>query len=98
MTRKLRSGFTTGTAAAAATKGALRLIIDGKKPAMVQIRFLTGDNRQVFNGIIKRLRILHSLTYANVQGNLFKFRHLHDILEFKPLDQRRNDFFLILLL
>ena len=43
MKKKLRSGFTTGTAAAAATKGALRLIIEGKKPARVQIRFLTGD-------------------------------------------------------
>ena len=42
MKKKLRSGFTTGTAAAAATKGALRLIIEGKKPARVQIRFLTG--------------------------------------------------------
>jgi cobalt-precorrin-5B (C1)-methyltransferase len=43
MKKKLRSGFTTGTAAAAATKGALRLIIEGKKPDSVQIRFLTGD-------------------------------------------------------
>jgi len=43
MKKKLRSGFTTGTAAAAATKGALRLILEGQKPASVQIRFLTGD-------------------------------------------------------
>ncbi|CAB1061227.1 Cobalt-precorrin-5B (C1)-methyltransferase (EC [Olavius sp. associated proteobacterium Delta 1] len=43
MKRKLRTGFTTGTAAAAATKGALRLIVEGKKPAAVQIRLLTGD-------------------------------------------------------
>ena len=43
MKKKLRSGFTTGTAAAAATKGALCLILEGKKPASVQIRFLTGD-------------------------------------------------------
>jgi cobalt-precorrin-5B (C1)-methyltransferase len=43
MKKKLRSGFTTGTAAAAATKGALRLIIEGKKPDRVQIRFLTGE-------------------------------------------------------
>jgi cobalt-precorrin-5B (C1)-methyltransferase len=43
MKKKLRSGFTTGTAAAAATKGALRLIIEGKKPNSVQIRFLTGE-------------------------------------------------------
>ena len=43
MKKKLRTGFTTGTAAAAATKGALRLIVEGKKPAAVQIRLLTGD-------------------------------------------------------
>jgi cobalt-precorrin-5B (C1)-methyltransferase len=47
MKKKLRSGFTTGTAAAAATKGALRLIIDGKKPEAVQIRFLTGDKIKI---------------------------------------------------
>jgi cobalt-precorrin-5B (C1)-methyltransferase len=43
MKKELRSGFTTGTAAAAATKGALLLILEGKKPDRVQIRFLTGD-------------------------------------------------------
>ena len=44
MKRKLRTGFTTGTAAAAATKGALKLILDGRKPARVRIRLLTGDD------------------------------------------------------
>ena len=43
MKKKLRTGFTTGTAAAAATKGALYLIVEGKKPDAVQIRLLTGD-------------------------------------------------------
>ena len=47
MRKKLRSGFTTGTAAAAATKGALRLIVEGKKPSAVQIRFLTGGNTTI---------------------------------------------------
>jgi cobalt-precorrin-5B (C1)-methyltransferase len=42
MAKKLRSGFTTGTAAAAATKGALRLILEGKRPARVRIRLLNG--------------------------------------------------------
>jgi cobalt-precorrin-5B (C1)-methyltransferase len=43
MKKKLRTGFTTGTAAAAATKGALRLLVEGMTPASVQIRLLTGD-------------------------------------------------------
>ena len=44
MAKKLRTGFTTGTAAAAATKGALRLILEGKRPSRVRIRLLTGDD------------------------------------------------------
>jgi len=44
MKKKLRTGFTTGTSAAAAAKGALQMILDGKKPARVRIRLLTGDD------------------------------------------------------
>jgi cobalt-precorrin-5B (C1)-methyltransferase len=44
MKKKLRTGFTTGTAAAAASKGALQLILNGKKPSRVRIRLLTGDD------------------------------------------------------
>jgi cobalt-precorrin-5B (C1)-methyltransferase len=44
MKRRLRTGFTTGTAAAAATKGALKMILDGRKPSRVRIRLLTGDD------------------------------------------------------
>ena len=44
MARKLRTGFTTGTAAAAATKGALKSILEGKSPKKVRIRLLTGDD------------------------------------------------------
>ena len=44
MKRKLRTGFTTGTAAAAATKGALKMILGGRKPTGVRIRLLTGDD------------------------------------------------------
>lgn len=43
MKKKLRTGFTTGTAAAAATKAALRFIVEGREPSEVQIRLLTGD-------------------------------------------------------
>lgn len=44
MAKKLRTGFTTGTAAAAATKGALKSILEGKPPKKVRIRLLTGDD------------------------------------------------------
>lgn len=44
MKKKLRTGFTTGTAAAAATKGALKLIFEGRKPARVRISLLTGSD------------------------------------------------------
>jgi cobalt-precorrin-5B (C1)-methyltransferase len=44
MAKRLRSGFTTGTAAAAAAKGALRMILEGKRPSRVRIRLLTGDD------------------------------------------------------
>jgi cobalt-precorrin-5B (C1)-methyltransferase len=43
MKKKLRTGFTTGTAAAAATKAALRFIVEGQEPSEVPIRLLTGD-------------------------------------------------------
>ena len=44
MKRKLRTGFTTGTAAAAATKGALQMVLERKMPSRVRIKLLTGDN------------------------------------------------------
>jgi cobalt-precorrin-5B (C1)-methyltransferase len=47
MRKKLRTGFTTGTAAAAATKGALSLILDGKAPTEVRIGLLTGDDIRI---------------------------------------------------
>ena len=43
MKRKLRTGFTTGTAAAAAAKGALRYLLEGQMPSSVDIELLTGD-------------------------------------------------------
>jgi len=42
--RRLRTGFTTGTAAAAASKGALYLLLGGKAPPRVKIALLTGDH------------------------------------------------------
>lgn len=41
---KLKTGFTTGASAAAATKGALLLILDGEIPDNIQIRLLTGEH------------------------------------------------------
>ena len=43
MKRKLKTGFTTGTAAAAAAKGALRCLLEGNIPASVTIELLNGD-------------------------------------------------------
>lgn len=40
---KLKSGFTTGTAAAAAVKGALHLLIEKSHVSKVEIELLTGD-------------------------------------------------------
>jgi cobalt-precorrin-5B (C1)-methyltransferase len=43
MKRKLKTGFTTGTAAAAAAKGALHYLLEGSMPSSVDIELLTGD-------------------------------------------------------
>jgi cobalt-precorrin-5B (C1)-methyltransferase len=43
MKRKLKTGFTTGTAAAAAAKGALSYLLEGQMPSSVNIELLTGD-------------------------------------------------------
>lgn len=45
--RKLKTGFTTGTAAAAATKGALLLLAEGRAPEQVSVRLLTGDKIRI---------------------------------------------------
>ncbi len=45
--RKLRSGFTTGAAAAAAVKGALRLLKEGVPPETVRIAALTGEDLRI---------------------------------------------------
>lgn len=43
----LKSGFTTGTAAAAATKGALLLLLKDQAPDHVFVRFLTGEKIRI---------------------------------------------------
>ena len=44
---KLRWGFTTGTAAAAAVKGALSLLLTGRAPETVRVTLLTGDPLEI---------------------------------------------------
>jgi len=46
-TRALRSGFTTGAAAAAAAKAALKLLLEGTAPERVSVVFLTGETTQI---------------------------------------------------
>lgn len=43
----LRSGFTTGAAAAAAARAALQLLLNERVPAQVEITFLTGETRRI---------------------------------------------------
>ena len=45
--QRLRTGFTTGAAAAAAAKGALHCLLAGEKPDHVRIAFLTGDKIRI---------------------------------------------------
>ena len=45
--QKLRSGFTTGAAAAAAVKGALRMLVDSERPENVRIQAITGENLNI---------------------------------------------------
>jgi cobalt-precorrin-5B (C1)-methyltransferase len=43
MPKKLRQGFTTGTAAAAAAKGAVMYLLQALPPREVSVELLTGD-------------------------------------------------------
>lgn len=45
--KKLKTGFTTGAAAAAAVKGALHLLLEGDAPKSVRIDFIGGGHRNI---------------------------------------------------
>ena len=45
--RRLRSGFTTGTAAAASTMAAAGLLLQGTCPGQVRVRLITGDDLEI---------------------------------------------------
>jgi cobalt-precorrin-5B (C1)-methyltransferase len=47
MKKRLKTGFTTGTAAAAAAKGAVRFLLEGRPPAEVSVALLTGDRMTI---------------------------------------------------
>jgi cobalt-precorrin-5B (C1)-methyltransferase len=47
MKKRLRTGFTTGTAAAAAAKGAAMLLLEGRPPEEVSVALLTGDRMAI---------------------------------------------------
>ena len=53
--KPLKKGFTTGAAAAAATKGALYFLLSEKKNSKVKIRFLTGEERFIDIFEIKKI-------------------------------------------
>ena len=55
----LRSGFTTGAAAAAAARAALQLLLSGKAPSQVPITFLTGESTRI---TVHRCRMVESGT------------------------------------
>jgi len=45
--KRLRTGFTTGTAAAAAAKSAVQSLLEGRSPAEVSVALLTGDRMRI---------------------------------------------------
>jgi cobalt-precorrin-5B (C1)-methyltransferase len=59
--RKLRRGFTTGAAAAAAAKGALLALCGGVSPGAVEIAFLTGERRRIDLYRLERLGACEAL-------------------------------------
>lgn len=59
--RRLRSGFSTGTAATAAARAALKLLLTGSAPAVVAVRLPSGDCLPVS---IRESRLSHGIATA----------------------------------
>jgi cobalt-precorrin-5B (C1)-methyltransferase len=89
---RLKSGFTTGTAAAAATKGALLLILEKKIPASVKIRLLTGDyiNIKIERCFLKKPNTAGCIVIKDA-GDDPDITHKAEIGAIVSIDQKKKD-------
>jgi len=68
--RKLRAGFTTGAAAAAAAKGALQFLLEARPPHGVEITFLNGEKKNiVIDSVLREGRCRAACTVIKDAGD-----------------------------
>ena len=90
--KRLKSGFTTGTAAAAATKGALALILEKKVPSSVRIRLLTGDyiNIKIESCVLKKSDTAECMVIKEA-GDDPDITHKAEIGAIASIDKEKKD-------